>query len=417
MENFKAFDREFLTEYSEFSQKFPLLFLCLERELRKEFDGREELHQRSLASLSNSRNGFFKNIIIKAYLFYVCRWGRLNSDTMLVNISFNKYLSEKVSASFENVESLSDKKFFNIPISKILNRAINIDDVICDIYGYVKKNNIGKLRQDFLSCESFEKRLVDNTNILKTLFKKVNIKYLVLDGDGPPVPRLLCQCARDLDIPSVIFAHGFVQDPKLITIAPLKADIFFSWSEGQAEWLREETKDNRFLHYGFFLETAVKKNPKYIFICESMIFAEEAAERVSQISWMSSLLEKKGYKVKVRFHPKNVKERSPVDLIFLAESKGLKVSSGDLKEDLAEAVAVISSGSSVLVQAAIYGVPAFHVTSEKATPFYGAKVLKCGQVDEINLQSTACLRGDAKPFNFDKIKEIIDTEVGGRKIK
>ena len=184
--------------------------------------------------------------------------------------------------------------------------------------------------------------------------------------------RVILRAANELGIPYVVVSHGFVTDPKLVTIAPLYADMFVAWTEDQRRGLCEAIGPKSAVkvhHFGF---------PKPPLLQGSGIsgrvllvwhpFIESHGISIREFDTATTIIKRlatAGLDPVLRLHPK---DRSDAALANALKDEGVVTDHSSISVALGRAEVVLGSLSSLLIEAASVGKPVFQLSNYPSIP-------------------------------------------------
>ena len=99
--------------------------------------------------------------------------------------------------------------------------------------------NLTNAFKDKKHLKRLEKHIELEVQFIQRFLLKKQIKLIISSGDSSISMKLLLTAARRLNIPFYVICHGYIQDPYLITIAPIFCDRLFVWSDNQKQKLVE----------------------------------------------------------------------------------------------------------------------------------------------------------------------------------
>jgi hypothetical protein len=198
---------------------------------------------------------------------------------------------------------------------------------------------------------------------ITALLKKWDIRLIIADGDTLPSLRLIGAAARKLGRPFIAFAHGYVQNPKLVSLAPINADYLITWTEQQAEDIRAVLplpQRAKVLCFGYPKDVIRQSSAtKTLLIIWHPTRDGDLHAQVAEMRKIIDLYASEGFRTRVRFHPKE--DQQPQFLRALG--RPIDVSREPLAAAIETASTVVGSRSSVLVEAALSGVPTYQLQS------------------------------------------------------
>ncbi len=240
--------------------------------------------------------------------------------------------------------------------------------------------------------------------------KKKNVRLVIADGDTQPAMRLIIRAARTIGAPSIIFAHGYIQNPQLVSIAPIYGDYLITWTEQQANDLKasisgQDAEKVRF--FGYPKDTYLSAGRDDLVLIVWHPFANADRERqIQTILSVARQLKAAGYDARLRLHPKDGKAK---DLCKAFENEGLDVSTSSLAEDIGSAGVVVGSRSSVLIEAAMSGKRVYQLADQEVS-FEGiTQFSPTADIAEIVKRPSSV--SPPPPFDHSRFSEFLDSVV------
>ncbi|WNK20120.1 hypothetical protein P1P91_00010 [Halomonas piscis] len=387
--DFLEFNKRFCDKYAKQMEKYPYAFMLVEKELRNIESGREWLAYANFKKLSRYKP--LKNFY-RSYAFLVARFLSKNTLKTYVSLGRFKSLEERVKQHY-GLRDESKVSKLKYPFMLIKGDAIRLSSLPvarCGYSSFYKR----LLRSDFdsLSEKYLDKinRLAKNDVLkLSDLMKRLGVKRIIATGDSTSASRLLCEAAKKAGAKYFVVAHGYVQDPKLISIAPIYADRIFMWTHNQQasfqEAVQEESQKSKIFFEGSPLR--VKDNQvqeeleerKFLFALEPLPKDEDQKKSFIDIvrSYARKVIEC-GAEPVFRLHPKDNKEsESFLSLVGCGKLSSVR----DVYYDIGTSRCVVISNSSVAVQSALYGVKSVQIKGLKKFDFEYTEAMSLAEFD------------------------------------
>jgi hypothetical protein len=362
--------------FSGIISEFPLAFYYLETELRL------SLSARKLAQKRNNNIFIRSHSIIKIYLTEIYIWlyftlifiFKSGHKKIFLNINRHNDLSyelEKyaISAGFQPIRS--PKSFFALtkvlkccPLGRIATNNLLLRKL------HIKIAQIGLIDSlvDKNFMETLERVLLKQVNKVEKILVGSNIKGLVLQNEHCFHEKIIMQAAKKLKIDTVTVAHGYIQEPSLITIAPIRAKCTLVWTASQKNFIKkqDEKLSNKILYCGWPFKPIKKENSN---VTSTLIILTDVDGNLNDDQFKRTLYFLKKYihknkLTKIRLHPSSIKSMSDrVKLLKNVYSD--QISGGDLIKALQNANIIIGHDSTVLVTAVKNGIMALRFEETK----------------------------------------------------
>lgn len=412
------FHCSFKKRFQSFSKQYPLLFLLLEKELRNYHAGRKELFKQNIKAVGNK--SFHRKLAYRLYelmLYMMPKFLAGPNEKVFTDLSrFPDVLEEMNTISKENsLNVLERSKILSLALrGGDVSRLISHNPVILTVFKEI----------DSLGVESFlchHELLSRHERDLEKLFEKVKrflidlkIKFIVSDGDSTYYSRLLCEAAKSVSCRYIVVCHGYIQDPNLISIAPVSADILYVWSESQRDLVNKLTdftfeKKIKVLGYPFRKSPIIEvKNNNVLFVSEPF----SQMEYHNEPNWFDMIvdsLKNLGLRVRVRLHPK---DRSRQILLDKVASLDCEIAHGTLDEELSKVSLVIGTNSSVLFEASERGKNAWQIKDFKIHDFEGVDEVELCMIKKIiNRSASQNMENDKSEIRIMDMYEILREEM------
>lgn len=229
--------------------------------------------------------------------------------------------------------------------------------------------------KDKPSCLLMEKRLRRSISIVKFIFLSLRVKLIITHDAHSHTGIIIAHAAKEMGVKVVEVAHGYTQDEALLTIFPLFADYEVVWGDLVRSFIINKTTSNiqeslptkKILSFSQLVRDSslnYKSNlsKKILFLVPS-VKSYNVNERSATFIKFSCLIcdfVQQGYQATVRLHPSDfdlidsyselstIKEKSCIDI-----SKKANLDNFDI---------VVGGMSSLLYEAAVFGLLAFQLT-------------------------------------------------------
>lgn len=219
--SFQHFNKEFEKEFKYFKFKYPLTFYVFNKELRTFFEG----------GVSNDHVTTWKCVVIwilqPLYRWYILLRVSLTAPNYLYDLRWNKRLE---SSFLEHCRRLLDAPNVLGIKPRLLGFCPFVYKDFHRILGSALLQNLDEISPQL---GNIEMRLEHQRKRLLDVFRVCNAKALLLGGHSSAASALLVMVAEQCGVHTISFAHGMVQNPKLMTVYPLYCSSFVVWSEGQ----------------------------------------------------------------------------------------------------------------------------------------------------------------------------------------
>ena len=363
----------FYDKYGDYLKRYPYAFFVLEKILRMEIVGKKNLVKRDLKYYSEfSKRKFLVRSLQKLYLF--CLFSFYKKSSVLVNLPKFSDVSKVIEDSFLSnnwryLQTSSVTNYFcaavctgNRELSALFKKYLvtNGDNILNEVL--------------LLKLNSAVKKEVVH---FSQLFIRLKIKFLFVQGDSSPSERVICEAAKLAKCRVIVLAHGYVQSPSLITIAPVYADQLCVWTEQQREDLKSVVENASAIKIRYCGSLFLKRDRKLNSSRLSALIALEVlpVERESQKRYMNVLtnyleaMREKSFAVKIRPHPKEKSET--VDQIIEVFPNAYLSLCETALEAIYNSDLVLAPNSSMLIQAREVGKISFQISELKTFSFEG----------------------------------------------
>ncbi len=363
-ESFIDFDKHISDKYSAFIVAHPLLFLLLERELRKHEAGRERL---SAVSALSEKGRFIKNLADFVYFSFARNLLHLfyrgsKFDFFVLNLNRFPDVEKKIKCALTD---FSERRYQELPwlLRKTIHLEVNRGQVLSKCFERVQSVGWKAFLDDEIFCSRMERNLEKNILSLGKSLRHYNLKFILSQEEFPPSSRILAEACRRANIDYFVLAHGYIQDPLLVSIAPILAKKLFVWTSQQKELLiKLDVPADRVDYLGnpsIFEDLGKPQSMNTAVICWHPLGAVNSVEEeIGDILTVSRQLSK-NFKVIIRLHPKDKGKYFEKIRESLVTLENVILSSDPFKVDLARAGLFFGTNSSTLFQAACNGRKSF----------------------------------------------------------
>jgi len=362
---FKPFNETFNEKYGSIQKQYPYAFLLIEKQIRNFESGSVELSIQNLKK--SSRLNFGRTI--RSTIFAHTYEGSSQSQFYM---SFERFdwLESRLT------QRITEKGFLRFKQVKQLGRLATRGLAYPKFMRIAAKSGIVSAleRKELLKKMDVEGKR--NFELIKAVIVKSKIRLFFTDGDTQPHAQMYCRAARELNIPYVIFAHGYIQNPMLVGIAPINGLYLIPWTRNQFEDLAAHLDDHdarklRYFGYPKELFSGVGCTEEVLIAWHTVLDRDREADLASLLATIYRV-RAEGYKVKVRLHPKDSNDDQLCQ--FLAK-QNVDISRRSLQDDIRSAGLVIGSFSSVMVEASMSGKKVLQLEAYSSIPFEQVPVL------------------------------------------
>lgn len=403
----------------EFQKKYPFIFNLFENNIRATLDDRRSLKRIIFKIPKNFE--LLVSFLYQFYFFYTSKYFFSNKEkTIILSLPGFNSLTKNIKKYFQDrTFKVIDKKktysLFDFFSSKfILFGALGLP-----IFNYKKIKKIF-ISKNFL-LTNFNKKeisILDKSEIqikkhifrLSKIYRYRNIQSIFTTGSTSYSTSSLCLAAKISEITYTILAHGYISNPQLITVAPIRSNYLLLWTKYQADMLKEKVEDSekyKLLYLGYpgdkIKKNKIKTPRKVLFVLEPI----DKLVNMKPVS-LKAILQlydkfKKEFECVFRPHPKDSQNYKRISKILKVELELL--SKHSLKKDLSITNAVISTNSSVLVQANLNNIYAFQIKEGVRSVFDG---VPCYDVNTLLSLIPRIINEEKTPTNVDFLAENLD---------
>ncbi len=377
--NYPAFQTRFQDSYGWLERDYPFALMVLESELRNLLSGEDETARRNISRLTEH---YFP---IDLLLRQVSHRRSADSQIYLEMPGFERTRQE-LAARFrqEGYGIFSDRRFFRTGANKVLHKMTTMGRAFPDAMKLADRAGMEALLNDRAALSRLDSAIEGNYRRVKDFLRAQKIALCVATGDSKPFSRIIIKAANELRIPYIVMVHGYVSEPLLVTIAPIRADKLIVWSQRQQQLLQKVLPARRddIVTFGFpprvSLSGDISPERRILFAWEPLERQSLKEPHLKVLGPMARACLRDGITPVFRPHPK---ERWMQDLMHELTDLGFQIDSDDLGTALSRAGCVVSSNSTVLSEAAAAGKPACQVAELAAFDFEGARMVTAKQFD------------------------------------
>ncbi len=239
--------------------------------------------------------------------------------------------------------------------------------------------------------QNINKEIEKMSDVLRSL----NISMIVSNGDYTFSQSILCKAAQSIDITYVVIAHGYIQNPRLISFCPIKADHLILWTKKQQQEVKKVIKNKKTnVHYLGFPKrnnfgcaklTTFNEDTIVLFVFGEIKVDAQHSKYSEIIIDIAKQFKRRGASIRLRPKPKDNNKQIVQRIRSEVECN---ISSHSLQYDLQNADAVVGTNTSVLVESIYGGVPTIQIKDLAKKKFdhvpqVAAKELLSGKMDQI----------------------------------
>ena len=376
---YKGFQEDFERRFGAYSRTHPFTMMLLDLELRNALFGDAAIAQRNLARQTDKM--WLADLLMKV----AARRSASGPQVYIEMPGFND-LAAGLSERFEarGFRIFSRRKILGTPANKFLHRLSKLGPSHSAAMARGGAEGPEAILRDRELLDRLESTLVENYQRMKAFVSAQDIRVFVASGDAKPFSRFLCRIAQELGLPYVVVAHGYVSHTTLVSIAPLHADRLIAWTERQAELLRVALPDRGpdIRCFGFPVRSAppdrIRVERRVLLAWEPLSRPGKDASHMPVLGQLARICAQAGYTAVLRLHPK---ERKDARIARQVQDMGLVLDDDDMATALSRAAVVVSSNSTVLCEAAAFGVPAVQITELSEFEFEGADQVAVAEFD------------------------------------
>ncbi|AWI60713.1 hypothetical protein [Sinorhizobium fredii] len=398
---YRTFDDEFRAKYADLLESRPYAAMLIEKQLRNYESGAAAIAGANIRKLTRSNYGRR----FRAQLAF--RLGGLLSRESEPRYylklerfdTFKSNLSSPLAGL--GMKPLREVGAGLMPEMRVLHQLATLGGAFRTFMRTAEAEGIEKAVANQRLVNRLDKQARGNFALVKAMIEKQRLQLFIADGDTLPFSRMICAAAKELAVPYVVIAHGYIQSPRLVGIAPIYGDYLVTWTEQQAADLRQALREEekaKVLCFGYPKDTYrsdVMGNQALI--VWHPLHDGDLALQVEEIRGIMAALQAAGYDSRLRLHPRDTKARA---LRGFFSDTGIEISKDPLADDLEKSALVIGSRSSVLVEAAMSGKRVFQLAAYSTTPLECVAPIELGHSFEASLNINQ-QHGTWRPFDYE----------------
>lgn len=389
-DEYTKINSEFISKYGWIEDKYPHAILFLDKILRAHIKNEPNIVERDITIQSTFN--------FKLFFYYLCVgffWDFFNRRrTVFLSLTRFDFASNLIKSKLDSkgFRVIKGGRYLRIPATSSFLNYIKL------VFLFKKLKKIGlnnALNTKFLKV--LDQVVAKDVSYVSKKLSKVGIEFIFMQNDSSPLDRLICKAANKVNCKVIVLAHGYIQCPSLITIAPIFSDRLCVWTEHQKDCLvKVLTGDNRkkvkylgsFLGHSAIISKLDEKNS--LIVLEPLPKDTESRNRfVDILTCYLKSIQDAGFSIIIRPHPTF---KNDAFSFFNSGLFNIEVSTCDnVYDDIERSLFVLGTNSSVLVQAGILGKPAYQVEELKKCYFEYADVVNLKEfvtkLNSINNQS------------------------------
>lgn len=409
---YRTFDDAFQAKYADLFDNYPFAAMLIEKQLRTYEAGAVAAAGANIRKLARANYG---RRIRAQIAFHLAGLKRDASPTYYLNLDRFDSLKSKVSSQLAGLglAPLREERGMLMSEMRALHQLATLGGAFQTFMRAAATKGIVEAAADNQLLGKLDRQARKNFALVKAMIQKQQIQLFIADGDTLPFSRMICAAAKELHVPYVVIAHGYIQHPQLVGIAPIYGDYLVAWTEQQAldlrRALRQEEK-SRVLYFGYPKDThRSEANDNQALIVWHPSHDGDLVLQAREIRDVAEALRSAGYGSRLRLHPKDTKARE-----FRAFFSGddIEVSNKPLADDLEQSSVVIGSRSSVLVEAAMSGKRVFQLAAYRTTPLECVAPIEVGDTFATALKANHETEA-RRPFDYDGFLSFL-TRIGIR---
>ena len=333
--------------------KYPRLSDVIDREIRVKISNRPLMPQSSRFSIKS----YATSLILSFKKKLTTQYKVSSSPNIYLNIGKFEHLIPHFISCFEKdgYKILQEPDKFGIALTNIEKRNVRLTTLL-NVYP-VQNFTADLHKAPYLPtsrkrCEQLEADISSQVQMLVKHIIANNIKLMITTGDSSIRMSILRQAANLADVPFFVICHGFIQDPELITILPLRANRLFVWTKKEQDMLRQialPEQAKKILYAGFLGKTfprpsdlSQKKNlQNCLFILEPLKLIYHFNNEDNLIAALRML--SSSFNVLLRIHPSN----DVSEFTDILSEVDVAISNKSLDQDIKDACFVVGTNSAV----------------------------------------------------------------------
>lgn len=247
----------------------------------------------------------------------------------------------------------------------------------------------------------------------------MNIKVIISQDDANPANRIVCKAAQASGAKFIVVSHGYIQDPYLISICPIEANMFLTWTDSQMRDIKSVANNKSKIkcigfpkHIGKSVSDRNWKN-QILFASEPLVDRLTKSNYRTHIKSIIDHILREDYNVLFRLHPK---ERDNQQVISFIKDQGADISSNSLLEDVESSRLVLGSNTSVLVESSYLSRATYQVEELARYNFESVNKVSIDDLPGLMLTCDHPLNSTPLTMPVDKmsqhVENLLDSVVG-----
>ncbi|TCN17227.1 hypothetical protein [Sinorhizobium americanum] len=404
---YRAFDEAFRAKYADLLEGNPFAAMLIEKQLRNFESGALAIAGDNIRKLTRSNYGRRLRARLAFHLDGLLNREREPRFYLKLERfdTFKSNLSPPLTGL--GMKPLREAGAGLMPEMRVLHQLAILGSAFRTFMRTAQDKGIEKAAADQKLVSRLDKQARKNFALVKAMIEKQRIQLFIADGDTLPFSRMICAAAQELAVPYVVIAHGYIQNPHLVGIAPIYGDYLITWTEQQAEDVRQALNEEdraKVLCFGYPKDTYRSDfKGNQALIVWHPLHDGDLALQVEEIRGIVAALRLAGYGSRLRLHPRDTKASGIRASISNAD---IEISEGSLADDLEMSALVIGSRSSVLFEAAMSGKRVFQLAAYRTTP------MECVAPIELGPSFGAALtvdqqQGVLRPFDYESFLNFL----------
>ncbi|CCF00783.1 hypothetical protein predicted by Glimmer/Critica (plasmid) [Sinorhizobium fredii HH103] len=404
---FRAFDDAFRGKYADLLESHPFAAMLIEKQLRNYESGALAIAGANIRKLARPTCG--RRFRAQMAFRLASLLNREYEPRYYLKLERFDTLKSNLSSPLSGLgmKPLREAGGGLMPEMRVLHQLATLGGAFRTFMRTAHAKGIEKATADRKLVSRLDKQASKNFALVKAMIEKQRIQLFIADGDTLPFSRMICAAAKELAVPYVVIAHGYIQNPNLVGIAPIYGDYLVTWTEQQAADLRKALKDEekaKVLCFGYPKDTYCSNvRGNQALIVWHPLHDGDLVSQVEEIRGIIGALRAAGYGSRLRLHPRDTNARS---LRALFSNTEIEFSEAPLADDLERSALVIGSRSSVLVEAAMSGKRVFQLAAYSTTPLEGVAPIELGRSFEASLNVDQ-QQSAWRPFNYEAFLNFV----------
>jgi hypothetical protein len=351
----------FLKVHEKYLRNYPYAFCILEKYLRTKAYLQDDRWANDLIYLY-SRSSLLK-LAYRSYILFFYYFGfqkiLFRRDSCYVfNIDRFPNLDRRITCNTK-ISLLKKPKSWYEYFSLLhldLYALLSSSSGIINLYKKLRNNSISDLLLDESLLALLNQKVQSEVALIAKILYTYKIKNVLTSSDDDPYMRILCKAAIVARTDVNIIAHGYLGNPKLLTVAPIYASKLFVWTSKQrvdlCECLDEPDKSKvYFAGSPLVPEKHVKQasQDNIVFFAIGFLPEENLDSILGIIGDYVNIVAKYGFKISIRFHPDDRNDYSE----FINKVKYIFVEERDfcLNDLIEQAIFVVATPGSSIINA------------------------------------------------------------------